>query len=131
MPTTRYLCELIGIDSQVFSREENSIIEAELYTRIYHAMAEYFKVRYKDYFRLIKFNATMVNDMMEENFARCLVNDILSTEEYTLQGIANYTQTPEEVIEEVAIGQNTRPLRSCCAVLLNCTAWCAASFTEK
>jgi hypothetical protein len=131
MPTTRYLCELIGIDSQVFSREENSIIEAELYARIYHEMAEYFKVRYKDYFRLIKFNATMVNDMMEENFARCLVNDILSTEEYTLQGIANYTQTPEEVIEEVAIGQNTRPLRSCCAVLLNCTAWCAASFTEK
>ncbi len=109
MPTTRFFCELIGIDSHVFSREENSIIEAELYTRIYHEMFEFFKVRYQDYFRLIKFNADMVNDMMEENFARCLVNDILATEEYTLQGIASYTQTPEEVIEEVAIGQNTRP----------------------
>jgi hypothetical protein len=93
----------------VFSREENIIIEAELYTRIYHEMFEFFKVRYKDYFRLIKFNANMVNEMMEDNFARCLVNDILSTEEYTLEGIANYTQTPEEVIVEVAMGQNTRP----------------------
>jgi hypothetical protein len=46
---------------------------------------------------------------MEDNFARCLVNDILLTEEYTLQGIAYYTQTPEEVIVEVAMGQNTRP----------------------
>jgi hypothetical protein len=109
MPATRYLCELIGIDSHVFSREENIIIEAELYTRIYQEMIEYFKVRYQDYFRLIKFNATMVNEMMEDNFARCLVNDILLTEEYTLQGIAYYTQTPEEVIVEVAMGQNTRP----------------------
>jgi hypothetical protein len=51
----------------------------------------------------------MENGVMEDSLVRCVINDILSTEEYTLAGIACYTQTPEEVIYEVAMGQNTSP----------------------
>ena len=38
-----------------------------------------------------------------------VINDILATGAYTLQGIAYYTQTPEEIVYEVAIGCNLRP----------------------
>ncbi len=47
--------------------------------------------------------------MIEANFIRCIINDILSTEEYNLPGIAYYTDTPEDVIYEVAAGCNVRP----------------------
>jgi hypothetical protein len=40
---------------------------------------------------------------------RCIINDILMTEEYTLSGIACYTQTPEEIVYDLAIGLNTNP----------------------
>jgi hypothetical protein len=47
--------------------------------------------------------------MFEANFIRCIINDILSTEEYTLSGIAYYTETPEEIVYDIAIGHNTSP----------------------
>ena len=47
--------------------------------------------------------------MIETNLIRCVINDILLTEEYTLPGIAHYTDTPEEVIFELASGLNSSP----------------------
>ena len=51
----------------------------------------------------------MENIMLEANFIRCVINDILLTNEYTLQGIAYYTQTPEDVIYDIAVGNNQSP----------------------
>jgi len=47
-----------------------------------------------------KINIEKEKSMIESNFIRCIINDILSTEEYTLPGIAYYTDTPEEIIIE-------------------------------
>ncbi len=47
--------------------------------------------------------------MLENKFIRCLINDILSTEEYNLSGIAFYTGSTEDVIFELASGCNTNP----------------------
>ncbi len=47
--------------------------------------------------------------MLEGNFIRLVINDILLTEEYTVQGIACYTQTPEDVIYDIAMGNNLAP----------------------
>ncbi|MBA3660150.1 MAG: hypothetical protein H0W64_00300 [Gammaproteobacteria bacterium] len=47
--------------------------------------------------------------MLENDFARLITNDILSTEEYNLKGIARYSDTPEDVIQEVIDGRNIRP----------------------
>ena len=47
--------------------------------------------------------------MLEENFIRLVLNDILSTNEYTLEGIANYVDTHEDVIHEVISGRNSNP----------------------
>lgn len=109
MPAMEPLCQMLGINSNEFSKEENSILEAKLFTHIYEELKEIIKAQYKDYFQLMKFNKDMENKMIETEFLRCVINDILSTEEYSLPGIARYTNTPEDVIHEVIIGNNNNP----------------------
>ena len=38
-----------------------------------------------------------------------IIKDILSTEEYSLTGIASHTRIPEEVLSDVASGINSNP----------------------
>jgi hypothetical protein len=109
MPAIEPLCQLVGVIPTKLSKEESMIFEIELFTRICEELKEVFKKDYKDYFRTMKCNAENESVMMEAYFVRCVINDILSTEEYTLDGIAYYTHTPEEVVYEVAIGKNTSP----------------------
>jgi len=112
MSSTELLCHLAGINPSRFSKEEMFIIEAELFTRLYDKLKEIFKTQYKHYFKAIKLHTEMEDTIMEINFMRCVINDILSTDEYTLSGIAYYTQTPEEVVYDVATGRNTNPSSS-------------------
>lgn len=104
-----YLCQMIGVESHQISKEEKIIIEAELFCRVCEALKEIFKTQYTEYFRLMKFSLEMENTMLEENFIRCVINDIVSSEEYSLTGIAYYTQTPEDVIYDIASGINVSP----------------------
>jgi hypothetical protein len=41
---------------------------------------------------------------MEIRTIRCLINDILKSEAYTISGISYYTQTPEEIIQDLLMG---------------------------
>ena len=109
MSVPELLCQTMGINPYKLSKEENLILEVELYTRICEMLKEVFRGQYKVYFRLMKCTAEVEDVMMEARFARCVINDILSTEEYTLPGIACYTQTPEDVVYDVAMGLNTNP----------------------
>jgi hypothetical protein len=109
MPRAELLCNLAGIKSFKFSKEENIIIEAELFSRLIDKVIEYFKEQHKVYLCLVKLNKEMEVAMFGTNFIRCIINDILSTEEYTLSGIAYYTQTPEDIVYEVSTGSNCSP----------------------
>jgi hypothetical protein len=109
MSAHEFLCQIVGVNPQKFSKEENILLEAELFSRLSIEIEKNFKAKNREYFRLLKFDTQMENEMLENNFIRCLINDILSTDEYTLMGIAYYTQLPEEVINEAALGQITRP----------------------
>ena len=40
---------------------------------------------------------------------RGIVNDLLTNSDYSVQGLANYTGYPEDVIYDLAIGMNTNP----------------------
>jgi len=82
------LCRLLGINPEQLSREELIVIEAELFVRIINEMEKI---------------------MSEANVMKCVVNDLLATEEYSLSGIAFHTQIPEEVIFDVAAGHNESP----------------------
>jgi len=47
--------------------------------------------------------------MLENDLARLITRDILSSKEYNLTGLALYSDTPEDVIQEVIDGRNKRP----------------------
>jgi len=103
------LCSVMKINSNVLSREENWIVEAELFMRLYTGLIDFFKTLNQDYFRLFKFNSEMENNMLEVNFLRHIIKDILLSQEYSLEGIALYTQSSEEVICDLVTGKNTEP----------------------
>ncbi len=109
MPALVPLCQMLGINFKELSRNENLILEAKLFTHICEELKEIIRAHYKDYFELMKFNEDKENMMIEAEFLRCVINDILSTEEYSLLGIAQYTDTPEDVVQEVITGNNSNP----------------------
>lgn len=109
MPATELLCQIMGFGTNKLSREENFLLEVDIFTRVCIELKEVFKSQYRSYFCLMKFNAGMEDAMLEAGLMRYVINDILLTEEYSLEGIAYYTQTPEDVICDVVTGCNTAP----------------------
>jgi hypothetical protein len=109
MPAVELFCQTLGVKTNKLSKEEIFILEAELFIRLQEELKEVYRSEYKDYFRLMKFNQEMENAMFETNFLKFVINDILLTQEYSLEGIACYSQIPEEVICDLAAGLNTHP----------------------
>ena len=113
------LCNLIGATSLLLSKEERILLEAELFTRIHEELKELFREQQKNYFRLLKLSKEQEDIMLESKFAHLIVKDILATGEYNLQGIAYYTDTYEDVIEELIDGRNTNPSATLLKRLIN------------
>jgi len=109
MTALELFSNLIKIDLSKFSNREIHLLEAELFSRACNELREIFRVQFKSYFSLMKFTAEKENTMLETNFLRLVIKDILSTQEYDLSGIAYYTDTPEDVLYEVFDGRNTNP----------------------
>src|SRR3990167_812769 len=103
------LVQLIGIDPKKLSKEEYMFLEMELFTKLYEAFREYARQQYKDYFSLMRLDFKQEETMLDFSLSRLLVKDILSTEEYTIEGVAYYTNVPVEIVEEVVLGNNTNP----------------------
>jgi hypothetical protein len=109
MAAPELICRAIEIDFKRFSKAELSILEAELFSKMYSELKEFFRKQLKDYFELMKFNIEMENNMLDTHFMSNLVNDILITQQYTIEGIACYTNSFEEVIVDIASGKNLYP----------------------
>lgn len=109
MSATELLCRLIGVDPSKVSKEECMLLEAELFYSTCEELKEYFRNQHKEYFVLMKFTMEMENIMLEENFIRLVIKDILLSNEYTLEGIAHYTGTHEDIVHEVISGRNSNP----------------------
>ena len=109
MPQAEYLCQVIGFSQRDFSTYENTILEADLFCLVCNELIKYFSAKYQTNDLLPHINQKEYKNMIEANFIHCVVNDILSTEAYNLSGIALYTQTPEDVIFDLAIGQYINP----------------------
>ena len=103
------LCHILSTESQQLSREEILIIEAELFSRLCDELKEMMRSQLRDYFYVMKFSKEKEDKMLDANFIRFILRDLLATEEYTLDGIAQYTNTSSDVVTEVASGQITNP----------------------
>ncbi len=98
---------LLGINPSQFFKKELMLLEAELFARFCEEIREIIRKKNMDYFQIMKFNKEKI--MLETKFIRCILNDILSTEEYNLSGIALYTDVPEDVIYDLVSGCNANP----------------------
>ena len=109
MPAIPPLSYLIGINPQKLSKKENLFLEAALFISLCDFLKKQFREQYKTYFKLMNFTIEMEKAMLEAHFMQLIIRDILMTGDYNLQGIAYYTNIPEDVICEVAEGRNTNP----------------------
>lgn len=109
MPAMEPHCRLMEINPEHLNKGEYLFLEAELFLQIHSALKEYFIERFREYFTLMKFTIDMENAMLEANFVRLIIEDILATGEYTIMGVAEYTDTPEDVVHEVLAGCNKNP----------------------
>lgn len=109
MTAIQAISESLIMDDRQLSKHESMLLEADIFTRICEELKEIIKRENRDYFLLLKIDNEKGRCMIEADFIRCIIKDILSSEEYTLSGIACYTDTPEDIIYDVAIGSNTTP----------------------
>lgn len=98
---------LLRLDKHCLSKTEKILLETRLFISIYIELLETFKNQYKEYRMLIKSNHRDGKSYI--NFTQEVLKDILSTEEYSLAGIAVHTSIPEDVLFDIAIGTNTNP----------------------
>lgn len=109
MSAIQPLFNLVSKNFNKLSKEEHVLLEAELFISICMELKEIFREQHKEYFHLIYFTMEMENTMLEANFLRLIIRDILASEEYTLEGIAHYTDTHEDVIQDIIRGCNANP----------------------
>ena len=91
------------------SKTEFVLIEAILYLNIYEELKSFFKTENMLVFQLMKYTKEMEDEMLEANFLQFIIKDILISGEYTIDGIARYTNTHEDTIHEILIGRTISP----------------------
>ena len=77
--------------SYKLSQAEKILSEVNLLVRIYHELSQLLLSHFLDYQKLIKSSYIQEENMISVKFMQEIIRDILSTEEYSISGIANHT----------------------------------------
>ena len=85
---------------------EKLLLEIKLLTQLHQELSNFFFLRNFSYQQLLK---NEEKNMSCVKFMKEIINDILSSGEYSLAGISNYTQIPEEILIDIASGINANP----------------------
>ncbi len=109
MPAVMPLYDLIDMNVEDFTPTEKIFLDTVLFISVCEQLRYLLLKEHKTYFSSIKHNIQEERSMLEQNFISCILNDILATKEYSLAGIAYYTDTPEDVLYDVITGTNSNP----------------------
>lgn len=109
MPAIEKPSHILGLFCDHLSKREAMLLEGELLVCICNELLSIFRSQYKHYNNLIKVNTEMEDVMLEDDFLRNLIKEILMTEEYSIKGIAYYTQSTEDVICDLVTGKHSSP----------------------
>ncbi|EKD54007.1 MAG: hypothetical protein ACD_60C00132G0013 [uncultured bacterium] len=107
MPKTDLVCCLLRKHNSRLSRIQRILLEIKLFIHICQELTKIFKSRYKEYQRLVKTDYKQEENVFDVKLMQEMIKDILSTNEYSLAGMATYTRIPEEVLFDVVSGMNT------------------------
>lgn len=100
MAATDLLQSVFRINTCELPKKEKHLLEIILFKYLYHELMMSLGVtKYK----------TMENEMLDGMIIRGLVNDLLVSGEYSIQGLAEYTGYNEDVIYDLAAGLNGNP----------------------
>jgi len=109
MATMELLFNLLDINLSIFKKNEKMLIEYYFFTCFCKELLTIFYSSRKEYLDAAKFYTEKEDTMIDIDFLLFLINDILSTEEYSLAGIANHIHVPEEVIYDLFYGLHKNP----------------------
>jgi hypothetical protein len=109
MAAIKSLCSLIEINFRGLSKVELIALEAELFRNVCLELKNHFMEQHKDFFEVMNFTAETEGNMLENNFTKLILKDILLTQEYTLEGLANYTGVHIDILHDVICGLNMNP----------------------
>lgn len=109
MSAVEPLHQLVGLRIPKLKKNDEILLEVVTLLKICAALKDFFKELHKDYFAMMKLNKEEQDEMIETNFTRLILEDILANEAYNIHGIANYTGTHEDVVQEVIDGRNASP----------------------
>lgn len=111
MAAEEFFCQIVGINPFKLSPNENLLLETELFFQLCTELKSVYTLQHRTYFQTFNFNLEMEQAMIDDNFVKCIVMDLMN--EYTIEGIALHTHLPEDVIYELATGRNTNPSLKC------------------
>ena len=107
MATVEYLCCMAGIDPKKLSKEENLLLEVVLICGVCDELVQVYKIKFPDNIRK---NFQEKEGMITHgNVINLIVQDLIKSNDYTITGVASYSNVPEEVIYDIAIGNNNNP----------------------
>lgn len=101
MAMMEYLCCMAGVDPRKLSKEENLLLEAVLTLQLCDELAQ-----------IYQFNQIMKeknNMMLPGNIIHLILQDLIKSNDYTITGVATYSNVPEDVIYDIAVGNNVNP----------------------
>lgn len=107
MATMEYLCCMAGIDPRKLSVEENLLLEVVLICGLCDELVQVYQIKMPD--NIKKNYQEKENMMMHNNVINLIVQDLIKSNDYTITGVAAYSNVPEEVIYDIAIGNNNNP----------------------
>ncbi len=109
MPAIQPLCCFFGINLNCLSKIEKILVESELFYQFCEEIKFFLNSPNHHFYYSIKLNALKEDTMLDAKLIRFILKDILATEEYSVKGIALYTDSFEDVINEIIIGFNSNP----------------------
>ena len=109
MSATEPLSYLMGVRVPHLSFHERKYLDASLFLLVVAELKLHFKRQHHYYLKLLKSNAHKEQVMLDADFTREIVKDILLTQEYSIDGIARYANTYTDVVYDIALGHNINP----------------------
>src|SRR6185437_3623108 len=88
---------------------EKVLAKAYHYLRYYQITKDYCKNYYHTYFNLCLEYREKENEMVEHYYLQFIINDIIATGEYTLEGIAHQAHIPLDTLADIVTGLNIAP----------------------
>lgn len=109
MPSMELLAEVIGIDVSKLSYLEKLISEAELFFCICTEIKSLHRKEYSEYFKLMRMNLEEEEAMLDGNLVKNVILDIVKSGDYSLEGIAQYTHVPSDILYDILSGVMIEP----------------------